>query len=309
MTAGPQYGLYGVSVATTHEPPPQAPAGGTPGRGLHARQRLRLNMFRYLVLLALGAFFLVPIGALIEFSTRGVGLSATRTLQYWREIGTYPDLMSAITASLELAVLTPLVALLLLVPTMIWVRLRLPRLARTVEFLSLLPLTIPAIALVVGLAPIYRWIDGWLSYLSPGPLADTPAQLFLVYVILVLPYVYRAIDTGLSAIDVKTLSEAARSLGAGWPTVMFRIIVPNVGAALLNSALLSVALVLGEYTIASLLNFNTMQVAMVMLGRANAGVSIAVAAAALLFGFVLLLALSFVGRRRRRRPAAPVEEG
>ena len=311
MTAGPPYGTYGVSVATTPALSAQDPASGRPGRGLHARQRLRFNVFRYAVLLALGAFFIVPILALIEFSTRGVGLSAPRTLESWRQIGTYPDLVSAITASLQLAVLTPLMALLLLVPTMIWVRLRLPRLARVVEFLCLLPLTIPAIALVVGLAPIYQWIDSWLSYYSrlglPGGLADSPVQLFLVYVILVLPFVYRAIDTGLSAIDVRTLSEAARSLGAGWPTVMFRIIVPNIGAALLNSALLSVALVLGEYTIASLLNFNTMQVSMVMLGRANAGVSIAVAAAALIFGFLMLLALSFVGRRRRS--AAPVKEG
>ncbi len=272
----------------------------------HRRQRRRLNLFRAVVLLLLGAFFLLPIAALIEFSTRGVGLSAPRTLTYWRQIASYPDLISAIEVSLELAALTSLVGLLLLVPTMIWVRLRLPRLRRTVEFLCLLPLTIPAIVLVVGLAPIYQWLDGWLGYLFPGPVADSALQLTLAYVILVLPYTYRAIDTGLSAIDVRTLSEAARSLGAGWPTVMFRIIVPNIASALLNAVLLSVALVLGEYTIASLLNFNTLQVVVVMLGRANAGVSIAVSAAVLLFGFVLLLALSFVGRRRK---AAPVEEG
>jgi putative spermidine/putrescine transport system permease protein len=310
MSAGPAgYGTYGVSASTTEALRPATGRGGGPGAGLHARQRRRLNLFRYLILLLLGLFFFVPIGALVEFSTRGVGLSAPRTLEYWRQIATAPDLLSAIVASLELAAITSVVALLLLVPTMIWVRLRLPRLSRVVEFLSLLPLTIPAIALVVGLAPIYQWLDGWLSFLFPGMgLADTPLQLFLVYVILVLPYAYRAIDTGLAAIDVKTLAEAARSLGAGWPTVMFRVIVPNIGAALLNSALLSVALVLGEYTIASLLNFNTMQVAMVMLGRANAGVSIAVAAAALMFGFVLLFALSFVGRRRGRRSGAPVEE-
>ena len=40
--------------------------------------------------------------------------------------------------------------LVLLVPTMIWVRLRVPRLRRLVEFICLLPLTIPAIVLVVG---------------------------------------------------------------------------------------------------------------------------------------------------------------
>jgi putative spermidine/putrescine transport system permease protein len=286
-----------------------AVTAGGPGPGLHARQRLRLNLFRYIVLVVLGLFFLVPIGALTEFSTRGVGLTAPRTLDSWRAIGSYPDLISAIVASLELAGLTVVMALLLVVPTMIWVRLRLPRLTRVVEFLCLLPLTIPAIALVVGLAPIYRWIDAWLSYYSrsfglPASLADSPVQLFLVYVVLVLPFVYRAVDTGLAAIDVKTLSEAARSLGAGWVTVMFRVVVPNIGAALLNSALLSVALVLGEYTIASLLNFTTIQVAVVMLGRANAGVSIAVSDAALGFGFVLLLALSFVGRRRRRSAGA-----
>src|SRR5207344_3216843 len=102
------------------------------------------------------------------------------------------------------------------------------------------------------------------------------------YVILVLPFTYRALDAGLQAMDVRTLSEAARSLGASWATVMFRVIAPNMPGALLNAALLSVALVLGEYTIASLLNFENLQVAVVFLGRTNAGVSIAVAAAALL---------------------------
>ena len=120
---------------------------------------------------------------------------------------------------------------------------------------------------------------------------------------LVLPYAYRALDAGLAAIDVKTLSEAARSLGRGWFTVMLRVIVPNISQALLNAALLSVALVLGEFTIASLLLYTNLQVELVhQLGRANAGVSIAVAVASLLFAFVLLVVLSFVGRRRRRGP-------
>jgi putative spermidine/putrescine transport system permease protein len=106
---------------------------------------------------------------------------------------------------------------------------------------------------------------------------------------------------------VKTLSEAARSLGAGWFTVMLRVIVPNMSGALLNAALLSVALVLGEFTIANLLSYVNLQVAINMLGRANAGVSIAVAVGALLFAFALLLVLSFAGRPRGA--AAPREEG
>jgi putative spermidine/putrescine transport system permease protein len=261
-------------------------------RGVNARRRVRLNAFRAVVLVVLGAFFLVPIGAMFEFSTRGVGENASRTLTYWQSIVTYPELVTAILNSLALAAITSAAMLALLVPTMIWVRLRLPRMRRVMEFLCLLPLTIPAIVLVVGLAPVYLWV----AYLIGGSIQT----LAFAYVILVLPYSYRALDAGLSTIDVKTLSEAARSLGAGWFTVIVRVIVPNMTGALLNAALLSVALVLGEFTIANLLNYVNLQVAINMLGRANAGVSIAVAVASLLFAFVLLLVLAFVGSARRR---------
>jgi len=182
--------------------------------------------------------------------------------------------------------------LLLLVPTMIWVRLKVPRLKRVIEFLCLLPLTIPAIVLVVGLAPLYQWVTYYFG--------DSSLTLSFAYVVLVLPFTYRTLDAGLSAIDVATLSEAARSLGAGWTTVMFRVIAPNMRAALLNAGILSVAVVLGEFTVASLLNYQNLQVAINMLGRANAGVSIAVALASLLFVFALLVGLSLFGGRRGR---------
>lgn len=254
-------------------------------------RRRKLRVFRVVVFVLMGVFFLGPIGMMFEFSTRGTGTN--RTLDTWATIAQYPDLEAGIIASLELAAITSVAMLILLVPTMIWVRLRLPALSRVIEFISLLPLTIPAIVLVVGLVPIYRWLNDNLS--------DSILTLAFAYLVLVLPYAYRALAAGLSAIDVKTLSEAARGLGAGWPTVMWRIIVPNMSGALLNACLLSVALVLGEYTIANNLLYNNLQVEIAMLGRANAGVSIAVAVAALLFAFVLLVVLSFVGGPRSRR--------
>jgi putative spermidine/putrescine transport system permease protein len=249
------------------------------------------------VFVVMGAFFLVPIGAMFEFSTRGVGEGAARTLESWTTIVTYPALVGAIVASLELAAITSVVMLFLLLPTMIWVRLRLPRLNRTIEFLCLLPLTIPAIVLVVGLLPVYLWMANNVS--------DSILTLSFAYVILVLPYAYRALDAGLSAIDVKTLSEAARSLGAGWGTVMWRIVAPNMSGALLNATLLSVALVLGEFTFANLLSYVNLQVQINQLGQANAGVSIAVSVASLLFAFVLLMVLSFVGVARRSLRSKP----
>jgi putative spermidine/putrescine transport system permease protein len=266
-----------------------------PGRGLRAGRARRLKVVRWAVLLLFALFFLIPLAALVEFSTRKTSLTGARTLEYWRAIGGDPNLLAAIRASLELAVITAAIALLLLVPTMVWVRLRLPKLARLVEFLCLLPLTIPAIVLVVGWSPIYLWIN----YLTPTAYQTSPLVLAFAYVILVLPYMYRSLDAGLQAIDVPTLTEAARSLGASWTTVMVRVITPNISSAVLNASLLAVSLVLGEFTVASLLNYVNLQVEMNNLQQANANVSVAVAAAALLLVFILLFALSFVGRRRR----------
>ncbi len=264
---------------------------------MNRSRRRKLQAFRIVVFVVMGLFFLVPIGAMFEFSTRSTTFDAPRTLVSWTTIATYPALVNAIVASLELAAITSVVMLFLLLPTMIWVRLRLPRLNRVIEFLCLLPLTIPAIVLVVGLLPVYLWMANNFS--------DSILTLAFAYVILVLPYTYRALDAGLSAINVKTLSEAARSLGAGWGTVIFRVIAPNMSGALLNACLLSVALVLGEFTFANILSYVNIQVEINQLGQANAGVSIAVSVASLLFAFVLLMVLSFVGAARRSLRSKP----
>jgi putative spermidine/putrescine transport system permease protein len=253
----------------------------------------------------LGLFFALPLLAMLEFTTRGAGgklsFDTWRLLVDWPRLSeTYPDLSAGITTSFGLALLTTVLMLVLLVPTVIWVRLRLPRLRRTIEFLCLLPLTIPAIVLVVGLAPVYAWVTYFLG--------GSSLTLTFAYTVLVLPYAYRAIDAGLSAIDVRTLAEAARSLGAGWATVMWRVVLPNIQSAVLSAAFLSVALVLGEFTLASLLSRTNLQVAIELLGKSSATMSVAVSLAALILAFVLLFLLSFVGAvsgRRRNRSKEP----
>jgi putative spermidine/putrescine transport system permease protein len=241
------------------------------------------------ILSVIGLYLLLPLVAMVEFSTRGVG--GTRTLQPWAAIGSDENLLAAILASVQLAVLTVVGMLVLLVPTMTWVALRAPRLRRVVEFVCLLPLTIPAIVLVVGVAPIYAWV----TYLF----GDSPLVLTFVYLVLVLPFAYRAIDAGLGAIDLVTLAEAARSLGASWVRVLIGVVLPNLRGALISASVISVALVLGEFTIASLLNFETLQVVIYLLGKRNGAVSVAVSAAALLFVFILLLLLAQAAPRRR----------
>jgi len=125
----------------------------------------------------------------------------------------------------------------------------------------------------------------------------------------VLPYAHRAIDAGLRSIDVITLAEAARSLGAGWPRVMLQVIVPNLRAALLSASVIAVALVLGEFTISSLLNYDTLQVVINLIGKRDAFISVAVSLAALLFAFVLIFGIAVVAGGRRRAVEEPIEEG
>ena len=285
-----------AALTSVGETPITAPPGRP--RGMQARRRKRLNLFRYVVFTLFGLFFALPLLAMARFSLEGSKLG-TWSLTAWRQIASYqgsgiPPLSSAIEITLELAVITCLVMLVLLVPTMIWIRLRVQWLARTMEFLCLLPLTIPAIVLVVGLGSIYNRIQHYeLSAL----------MLFWVYVILALPYAYRALAAGLNAIDVTTLSEAARSLGASWSTVIVRVIAPNMRQGILNALLLTSSLVLGEFTIAYLLLYNNLQVELYSISRStpNAGVIFSTSIAALLFAFVLLTILSYAGRRRRGR--------
>jgi putative spermidine/putrescine transport system permease protein len=269
------------------------------GVSLAGRRRRRQALQRWVVVAVLGVFFLLPLFAMVEFTTRAPSGSG-RSLDVWRtlaDVGAladqYPDLLDGIEASAGLVVVTVLLMLALLVPTMIWVRLRLPWLRRPMEFVCLLPLTVPAIVLVVGLAPVYAWVAYFL-----GPSSLT---LCFAYTVLVLPYAYRAIDTGLAAIDVRTLSEAARSLGAGWFTVVARVVLPNIRSAVLSASFLSVALVLGEFTVANLLSRTNVQVAINLLGKRDPSISVAASLTALIIAFVLLLVLSLAGVRRRAR--------
>jgi len=198
---------------------------------------------------ALGAiYFLLPLYATLEFSFRACARDEL-CLKAYDNVLNDSQFISTFTFSVQMAIMTIIASILILVPTAYWVHLRLRRLRPLVEFVSLLPFVIPAIVLVFGLIRIYSR--------PPLLLTRTPAtsNILLVagYVVLSLPYMYRAVDTGLRAMDVSTLTEAALSLGAGWPTILFRVILPNLRTALLSGALLTFAIVIGELTLAQYL--------------------------------------------------------
>jgi len=190
-------------------------------------------------------YFLIPLLGTLEFSLRY--LRGTYSLVAYRIVLADPRFVATITYSAVLALATIIVGVVLVLPTAYWIQLRLPGLRPVVEFITLLPLVIPAIVLVFGYLRIYN-----SSSVLPLTGAERTTDLLLMfsYVTLALPYMYRAVDTGLGAIDVRTLTQAAQSLGAGWSTILLRVILPNVRVGVLSGAFLTFAIVIGEFTIA-----------------------------------------------------------
>lgn len=204
----------------------------------------RLSSWLTIMLSAL--YFLVPLIATFQFSLRGkvdqLGFTA------YSNVFNTPDFGNSFRFSLQTALLTIAISLVLILPTAYWVNLRLQRLRPIVEFFTLLPFVIPAVIVAFGLIRAY----------NRTALTDSGQGVYVLlvgaYISLSLPYMYRSIDTGLQAINVRTLTEAAQSLGASWFTIIVRVIFPNVFTAVLTGGFITFALVMGEFTIASLLS-------------------------------------------------------
>ncbi|MFF4340091.1 ABC transporter permease [Kitasatospora sp. NPDC001540] len=267
----------------------------------------RLRLWRGAVLLLAGLYFLVPMAASVWFSiddARGVSFDAYTGLL------SAPGFTDSLVLTLELAAVTVVVLLLLLVPAMIAVRLGAPKLRPVLEVVCTLPLVVPPVALTAGLIGVLRW--------GPDHLMDTPffqtfvfvqqpefpLVLVIAYVLMALPLAYRALDSGLRAVDVRTLVEAARNCGASWPRAVLSVIVPNLRGALLNAAFLTLALVLGEFTTASILGYQPFAVWIYSVGNSRGQMSVAVSVLSLLITWVLLLLLAAAGRERRHRTTA-----
>ena len=188
-------------------------------------------------------YFFLPLVATFIFSLRAK--KGILSLLAYDQLFHDSNFIKGFSYSVLWGVLTIIVGVLIFVPTAYWVRLRAPQFRTAVEFITLLPFVIPAIVFVFGLVRTFSH--------PPFLIVDSPVLLIAGYTVLSMPYMYRSIDTGLRSIDVRTLTEAAQSLGAGWGTILFRVILPNIRVAILSGAFLSFAIVMGEYILAQYL--------------------------------------------------------
>lgn len=201
----------------------------------------------------LGAlYFILPLVGTFEFSLRA--RRGVLSFDAYNSVFSDKEFWSTFGYSVGLAVGAIVLSLVLIVPTAYWVNLRLPRLRPVMQLMTLLPFVVPAIVLVFGLIRVYSRAPN-IGGLEFPALVSSPLLLVCGYVILSFPYMYGAVDNGLRAIDVRTLTEAAQSLGAGWGTILLRVIFPNLRVALLSGAFLTFAIVIGEFTMATMLNW------------------------------------------------------
>lgn len=195
------------------------------------------------------AFMILPLVGTFAFSLRAK--RGELSFQAYRNVLSDPQLHATFAFSAMAALATIAIGILLVVPAAYWVRLRLPGLRPVMEFVTLLPLVVPAVVIAFG----YIRQFNTSSFLPlTGSVMGTNALLVAGYAVLCLPYMYRAVDTGLRTLDVATMTEAAQSLGAGWGTILFRVILPNLLGAVLSGAFLTFAIVIGEYVFAALLD-------------------------------------------------------
>ena len=242
-------------------------------------------------------YFLIPLLATFMFSLqakKGV-LSFLAYINVFKDIRFY----RTFAFSLEMAFITVLFSMVLIVPTVYWIHIKMPELRIVAEFITMLPFVIPAVVLVFGLIRIYSGAPFYLLNTQLG----TNVLLIAAYFIITLPYMYRAVDNGLAAIDARSLTEAAQSLGAGWVTIVIRLIFPNLRAAILSGSLLTLTAVIGEYAIAAfLVGITAFGPYMNLVGGNRTYESTALAVISFILAWVLTGLIQFVNRSGMQTP-------
>ena len=248
------------------------------------------------------AWWIVFIGGVVYFllpliGTFNYSLKSQPFLSAYTAIFDDPKFVSSLLYSFVIGLITIVVSIAIIVPTAYWVRLRVPRARPAIEFITLLPFVIPPIVLVFGLISTYSHPPLPFTHTDIG----SSALIVAGYVILSFPYMYRAVDTGLRAIDIQSLTEASQSLGAGWLRILLEVILPNLRVALLSGAFLTLAIVIGEFTMAIFLARPAFAPYLSLLGDSKPYQQAAVALISFALTWIAMGFIALLGRGSRSR--------
>ena len=209
-------------------------------------------------------YFFIPLYGTLDFSLRMQ--KGQISLLAYQIVLADPKFLESFRYSAIMGILTVIFSVVLFLPTIYWVHLKMPKIRPLIEIFTILPFIIPVIVYVFGLIRTFSKAPLQLT-LTPF---KTDILILAGYVVLSMPYMYRAIDAGMRAIDVRTLTEAAQNLGANWAQILLNVIIPNLRIAILSGALICFALVLGELILGDFLVRPALGPYMVEVGRDKA---------------------------------------
>jgi putative spermidine/putrescine transport system permease protein len=278
----------------------QARAARAGSTGRKGRGR---DILMTVILIVALVYLILPLIATLGFSLATVWSRTIfpegYTLHNYRAAITDTRFEPTVTRTLKLVIGASLLAPLLVTPALMYVHLKAPKYKPWLEFLSIVPWALPGVVLALAMIR---------AYISPYNV-NRPFLLVLTYVLLSLPFMFRSIDSALSAINARTLVEAAQVLGAGWFDVSRRVIIPNILTGILSGSLLVAALAAGEFALANLMvgpGWRTFPMYQAQTQNIDGRIASALAVLGLLFTFIISMTLIFLSTRNRRGRGATV---
>ncbi|MCE2970527.1 MAG: ABC transporter permease subunit [Burkholderiales bacterium] len=252
--------------------------------------------------LAVCAFLIVPVGlSILAGLTKNIviGIDSGLTLEWVVKVWT--DYRQTVFLSLQIALACLAGTLLLGVPAAYVLARKQNAFTRAVEELLVMPVAIPGLATALALIVTY---GGW------GDLRRSWVFILVGHVLFTLPFMVRSVLAVLSSIDLKTLEEGARSLGASFAQRFFGIVLPNCRGGIVAGSLMVVTLSLGEFNMTLLLHTPLTQTLPVGLADTYASLRLEVGSAYTLVFFIiivpLLVAMQWAAAppRRKRKEAS-----
>lgn len=247
------------------------------------------------VTLLVAAFLIVPVAMSV---TAGLtanyfqGVKSGLTLRWVDEV--WRLYRETIYRSMAIALACLGVDLLVGVPAAYALARRRMWLTRLVEEALVVPVAIPGLATALALIltyGIYRDFRTSWTFILVG------------HVLFTLPFMVRAVLAVLSSIDLATLEEGARSLGASFWQRFTGVVLPNCRSGIVAGALMVVTLSIGEFNMTWMLHTPLTRTLPVGLADSYASMRLEIGSAYTIVFFVmivpLLLAMQIAARGRR----------
>lgn len=215
------------------------------------RTGLGLSRIPFIVLgVVLGIFLLLPLiivvptswtaGQLLEFPPKGF------STQWYSQVFADSTWTDPLKVSLKMSLIASIIASVLGTAAALGMRrVTAGRSGALINSLFILPLAIPYISYALGIYNMFLKL--------PAGLSDGLLPLILAQSTIAFPLVYVVVAGALSNVDPR-LANAASTMGARWPTIVWKIEMPLIRGAIIGGFVFAFALIFDEATLAIFLS-------------------------------------------------------